>query len=130
MIYWDRLKKPAAEQTALERVTLDGLVPKDHLRRKIDGVIDVSVIHDRGPGLYPAGNGRWIRHECSRRCSSAIGLRCERQLVREIEVNVRTDGHRKIAKVRRYTIGEGRRSNAPFPMPNSSTANATRVCVA
>lgn len=36
------LKKPSAEQTALEMVTLEGLVPKDHLLRKIEAVIDFS----------------------------------------------------------------------------------------
>ena len=44
------LKKPGPEQTALEMVTLDGLVPKDHLLRKIDAVIDFSFIHDRVAG--------------------------------------------------------------------------------
>jgi hypothetical protein len=52
------LKKPAPEQTALEMVTLDGLVPKDHLLRKIDAVIDFSFIHDQVAGLYCADNGR------------------------------------------------------------------------
>ncbi len=47
MIHWDMLKKPAPEQTALEMVTLDSLVHKDHLLRKIDAVIDFSFIHDR-----------------------------------------------------------------------------------
>ncbi|MGZ2505158.1 hypothetical protein ACVINI_005704 [Rhizobium beringeri] len=38
------LKKPAPQQTALEMVTLDSLVPKDHLLRKIDAAIDFSFI--------------------------------------------------------------------------------------
>ena len=58
MIHWDMLKKPAPEQTALEMVTLDSLVPKDYLLRKIDAVIDFSFIHDRVAGLYCADNGR------------------------------------------------------------------------
>ncbi|EIM73620.1 transposase-related protein [Nitratireductor aquibiodomus RA22] len=45
------LKTPAPEQTALEMVTLDSLVPKDHLLRKIDAVIDFSFIHPVR-GLY------------------------------------------------------------------------------
>jgi hypothetical protein len=36
------LRKPSPQQTALEMVSLDGLVPKDHLLRKIDAVIDFS----------------------------------------------------------------------------------------
>ncbi|PQA72773.1 IS5/IS1182 family transposase, partial [Brucella oryzae] len=46
------LKKPAAAQTALEMVTLDHLVPKDHLLRNIDAVMDFSIIHERVAGLY------------------------------------------------------------------------------
>ncbi|MGG6894016.1 IS5/IS1182 family transposase, partial [Rhizobium sp. BR 315] len=52
------LKKPCAEQTALEMVTLDSLVPRDHLLRKIDAVIDFTFIDDRVAGLYCADNGR------------------------------------------------------------------------
>ena len=52
------LKSPAFEQTAIEMVTLDQLVPKDHLLRKIDAVIDFSFIHDRVAGLYCPDNGR------------------------------------------------------------------------
>lgn len=66
MIQQGVLKTPGLDQTALEIVTIDSLVPRDHLLRKIDAVIDFSVIHDRVLGLYCA----------------------ERQLVREIEVNV------------------------------------------
>lgn len=51
------MKKPAPEQTALEKVTLDSLVPKDHLLRKIDAVIDFSFIRDRVAGLYCATHG-------------------------------------------------------------------------
>ncbi|EIM75789.1 transposase-related protein, partial [Nitratireductor aquibiodomus RA22] len=44
------LKTPAPEQTALEMVTLDSLVPKDHLLRKIDAVIDFSIHSSPGRG--------------------------------------------------------------------------------
>lgn len=86
------LKKPAPEQTALEIVTLDGLVPKDHLLRKIDAVIDFSFIHDRVAGLYCADNGRPALDPTLMFKALFIGylfgVRSERQLVREIEVNV------------------------------------------
>lgn len=92
MIQWDMLKKPAPEQTALEMVTLDGLVPKDHLLRKIDAVIDFSFIHDRVAGLYCADNGRPALDPTLMFKALFIGylfgVRSERQLVREIEVNV------------------------------------------
>ncbi|MFK3688645.1 transposase, partial [Agrobacterium tumefaciens] len=86
------LKKPAPEQTALEMVTLDSLVPQDHLLRKIDAVIDFSFIHDRVAGLYCADNGRPPLDPTLMFKALFIGylfgVRSERQLVREIEVNV------------------------------------------
>jgi transposase len=86
------LKKPSPEQTALEMVTLDSLVPKDHLLRKIEAVIDFSFIHDRVAGLYCADNGRPPLDPTLMFKALFIGylfgIRSERQLVREIEVNV------------------------------------------
>ncbi|MTH94641.1 IS5/IS1182 family transposase, partial [Roseibium sp. RKSG952] len=52
------LKKPSPDQTALEMVTLNQLVPADHLLRKIDAVIDFSFIHERVADFYCADNGR------------------------------------------------------------------------
>jgi transposase len=86
------LKRPAPEQTALEMVTLEQLVPTDHLLRKIDAVIDFSFIHDRVAGLYCADNGRPALDPTLMFKALFIGylfgIRSERQLVREIEVNV------------------------------------------
>jgi transposase len=86
------LKKPGPEQTAIEMVTLDALVPQDHLLRKIDAVIDFSFIHDRVAGLYSPDNGRPPLDPTLMFKALFIGylfgIRSERQLVREIEVNV------------------------------------------
>jgi transposase len=86
------LKKPRPQQTALEMVTLEGLVPKDHLLRKIDRVIDFSFIHERVAGLYCADNGRPALDPVvmfkALFLGYLFGVRSERQLVREIEVNV------------------------------------------
>jgi transposase len=86
------LKKPAPEQTALEMVTLEGLVPKDHLLRKIDAVIDFSFIHDLVADLYCPDNGRPALDPVLMFKALFIGylfgVRSERQLVREIEVNL------------------------------------------
>lgn len=86
------LKKPAPQQTALEMVTLDSLVPKDHLLRKIEAVIDFSFIHDRVAGLYCPDNGRPPLDPTlmfkALFVGYLFGVRSERQLVREIEVNV------------------------------------------
>jgi transposase len=86
------LKKPLPQQTALEMVSLEGLVPWDHLLRKIEAVIDFSFIHDRVAGLYCADNGRPPLDPTLMFKALFIGylfgVRSERQLVREIEVNV------------------------------------------
>jgi transposase len=86
------LKKPFPDQTKLEMVTLESLVPKDHLLRKIEAVIDFSFIHDRVAGLYCADNGRPALDPVMMFKALFIGylfgIRSERQLVREIEVNV------------------------------------------
>jgi len=86
------LRKPSPEQTAIELVSLDSLVPKDHLLRKIDAVIDFSFIHDRVAGLYCPDNGRPPLDPTlmfkALFVGYLFGIRSERQLVREIEVNV------------------------------------------
>lgn len=86
------LKKPSPEQTALEIVTLESLVPKDHLLRKIDAVIDFSFIHELVAELYSPDNGRPPLDPTlmfkALFVGYLFGVRSERQLVREIEVNV------------------------------------------
>lgn len=86
------LRKPGPEQTALEIVTLEELVPADHLLRRIDAVIDFSFIHDRVASLYCADNGRPPLDPTLMFKALFIGylfgIRSERQLVREITVNV------------------------------------------
>lgn len=86
------LRKPGPEQTAIEMVTLDQLVPADHLLRKIEAAIDFSFIHERVAGLYCPDNGRPPLDPTLMFKALFIGylfgVRSERQLVREIEVNV------------------------------------------
>ena len=86
------LKRPAAEQTALEIVTLDQLVPVHHPLRKIDRTIDFSFIHDSTAPLYSPNNGRPPLDPTllfkALFIGYLFGVRSERQLVREIEVNV------------------------------------------
>ena len=52
------LKNRSPQQTELEMVTLESLVPSDHLLRKIDAHIDFSFIRDRVEHLYCLDNGR------------------------------------------------------------------------
>lgn len=86
------LKRPAPEQSALEIVTLEELVPTDHLLRKIDRVIDFSFIHELTAPLYCADNGRPPLDPTlmfkALFVGYLFGVRSERQLVREIAVNV------------------------------------------
>jgi len=86
------LKDPGPKQQQLEMVTLEELVPADHLLRQIDQYIDFSFIRDVTASLYCENNGRpaidpvllfkmlFIGY--------LFGVRSERQLVREVQVNV------------------------------------------
>jgi transposase len=86
------LKSPSAEQTALEIVTLEGLVPKDHLLRRIDEVVDFSFIHERVAPHYCADNGRPALDPTlmfkALFVGYLFGIRSERRLVEKIRVNV------------------------------------------
>jgi transposase len=86
------LKKPAVQQQELEMVSVESLVPSGHLLRKIDRVVDFSFIHDRVKHLYCEDNGRPALEpvalfELLLR-GYLYGVRSERQLMREVEVNV------------------------------------------
>src|SRR5215218_6165779 len=86
------LQRSSPVQTAIEMVTLDQLVPKDHLLRKIEAVIDFSFIHELTAPLYCADNGRPALDPTvmfkALFVGYLFGVRSERQLVREIEVNL------------------------------------------
>ncbi|MDM3870393.1 transposase, partial [Porticoccus sp. W117] len=82
------LKDRPQTQSTMEFVSIDELVPADHLLRKIDKVIDFSFIHALVKDLYCADNGRpaldptllfkllFIGY--------VFGVRSERQLIREV----------------------------------------------
>jgi transposase len=76
----------------MEFVSIEELVPKDHLLRKIDKVIDFSFIRERVKDLYCADNGRPAIDPVVLFKMLFIGYlygtRSERQLVRDIQVNV------------------------------------------
>jgi transposase len=86
------LKKPDAEQQELEMVSVESLVPSGHLLRKIDKVVDFSFIHDRVKHLYCENNGRPALEPVVLfkllLLGYLYGVRSERQLMREVEVNV------------------------------------------
>jgi len=86
------LKQKETPQSKLEMVAINQLVPKDHLLRKIDRSIDFSFIRKKVAHLYCADNGRpALDPEVLFKMlfiGYLFGIRFERQLVREVEVNV------------------------------------------
>ena len=76
----------------MEFVCIDELVPTDHLLRKIDKHIDFSFIHELVKDLYCADNGRPALDPTllfkMLLVGYLFGVRSERQLAREVQVNV------------------------------------------
>ena len=52
------LQKDKKERNQLEFVSIETLMPKDHILRKIDSAIDFTRIYDFVEDLYCADNGR------------------------------------------------------------------------
>ncbi len=79
-------------QSALEFVCIDELVPSDHLLRKIDAKVDFDFIHDLVKDLYCQDNGRPALDPTLMFkmifLGYLFGVRSERQLIREVQVNV------------------------------------------
>jgi transposase len=86
------LKKRYETQPQMEFVSIEQLVPREHLLRKIHKAISFDFIRERVEGLYCPDNGRpaidpvvlfkmlFIGY--------LFGIRSERQLVKEVEVNI------------------------------------------
>jgi len=76
----------------MEFVCIEELVPQDHLLRKIERAIDFDFIRDKVKALYCADNGRPAVDPVvlfkMLFLGYLYGVRSERQLVREIQVNV------------------------------------------
>lgn len=79
-------------QSSLEFVCIDELVPQNHLLRKIDKTIDFTFIHDLVKDLYCQNNGRPAIDPTLLFkilfLGYIYGVRSERQLIRDIQVNV------------------------------------------
>lgn len=58
LFYNHRMLKNYTTQTEIEMVTLEELVPQDHLVRKIEKAIDLNFIRERVAHLYCPDNGR------------------------------------------------------------------------
>jgi len=86
------LRQGNHKQTELEMVSIGQLVPCDHLLRKIDKSIDFSFIYDKVTDLYCPDNGRPATDPVllfkMLMIGYLFGIRSERQLVKEVEVNI------------------------------------------
>jgi len=86
------LRSQDNKQISMEFVSIEELVPKDHLLRKIDRVIDFEFIRDKVKDLYCADNGRPAVDPVvlfkMLFLGYLFGVRSERQLIREIQVNL------------------------------------------
>ena len=86
------LKNPEVQQEELEWVSIGSLVPENHLLRKVEGCVDFSFIRDRVKHLYCEDNGRPALDPVVLfkllLLGYLYGVRSERQLMREVEVNV------------------------------------------
>ncbi|EEO11871.1 transposase for IS1668 [Vibrio cholerae RC9] len=86
------LKTPSPQQHQLEMVTLEELVPKDHLVRKVDAAIDFEFIRGEVEHLYCKDNGRPpidpVRLFKIMILGYLFGVPSERRLMQEIQVNV------------------------------------------
>jgi transposase len=110
------LRKNDNKQIGMEFVCIEELVPKDHLLRKIDHVVDFDFIREKVKHLYCADNGRPAIDPVMLFkmlfLGYLFGIRSERQLVREIQVNV----------AYRWFIGYGLTDK----IPNASTFSQNR----
>lgn len=86
------LKRKTSRQSELEFVSIEELVPSDHLLRKIDKTIDFTFIYDKIEHLYCADNGRPpidpIVFFKMLFIGYTFGIRSERQLEQEVNLNV------------------------------------------
>lgn len=86
------LRDKSPTQSELEFVCINELVPSDHLLRKIDKTIDFEFIHDLVKDLYCPDNGRPALDPTLMFkllfLGYLYGVRSERQLIREVQVNV------------------------------------------
>ena len=82
--------KKKADRTQIEMLSLDDLVPKNHLVRKIDAAIDLSFIYDEVKDLYKPYGRESIDPVVLIKIvmiQYLFGIRSMRQTLKEIEVN-------------------------------------------
>ncbi|MGO4348352.1 transposase, partial [Paenibacillus sp. MCAF9] len=86
------LRSNREKQQSLELVSIEDLVPTDHMLRKIDKYIDFSFIDKKVSHLYSLDNGRPAIDPLVLFKMIFLGyfygIRSERQLEREVQTNL------------------------------------------
>ncbi len=83
--------KNTEEREILKRVSLNDIVPKNHIIRKIDRAVDLSFIHDKVKDLYSPYGVESIDPIVLFKIvviQYIFGIRSMRQTIKEIEVNM------------------------------------------
>lgn len=110
------IKRTDVVQNTMEFVCIENLVPEDHILRKVVQHIDFSFVRDRMEPLYCLDNGRPAIDPVILFKMLFIGyffgIRSERQLVKDIQVNV----------AYRWFLGYGLQDK----IPHSSTISQNR----
>jgi len=110
------IERKTDTQRSMEFVCIEDLVPKDHILRKVQQFIDFSFVRERMEPLYCHDNGRPAIDPVILFKMLFIGyffgIRSERQLVKEIQVNV----------AYRWFLGYGLQDK----IPHSSTISQNR----
>ena len=85
------LREAEIQQQEMELVTIESLVPPDHLLRRIDAAVNLEFIRERVRHLYCADNGRPALDPVVLfkllLIGYLFGIRSERQLMREVQCN-------------------------------------------
>lgn len=79
------------ERSQIQMLSIDDLVPQDHLIRKIDAAIDLSFIYDKVKDLYKPGGRESIDPVVLIKIvmiQYIFGIKSMRQTIKEIEVNI------------------------------------------
>lgn len=84
-------KRDTRERHQMQMMSLDDLVPKEHIIRKIDKAIDLSFIYDKVKGLYSRYGKESIDPVVLIKIvmiQYIFGIRSMRQTIKEINVNI------------------------------------------
>lgn len=84
-------KRTKNDRTQIQMLSMDDLVPQDHLIRKIDSAIDLSFIYDKVKDLYKPGGRESVDPVVLIKIvmiQYIFGIRSMRQTIKEIEVNL------------------------------------------